>query len=436
MAPTFDDWHKPVSKSIRKPALIGLALIVVLGGGFGVWAGTAPLSSAVVAHGVFVATSQNKLIQHLEGGIVRAILAKEGQTVEAGQPLVLLDDTNAKSEVSRLEIKRLALVATNARLEAEQAGASVIDFPAELTGSADTKHIAAPQIALFQAKRQEIEADQTTRARQIGAIRQEIVGMQSQKKAAEEQLELTNQEVVTAEGLIAQGLMQMPRFLQLKRTRSKLAGDIGYFISEMGKAEQRILETESELAHSRTRRVEEAVDQYRVAFSELADTEQRLSTARDVLKRTTIVAPVRGIIVKIESHTTGGVIGSGQKVLEILPIDDKLVVEAFVLPQDIDSVHQGLEAEINLSALNQRTTPMVVGKVIYVSADKIEGKEQGQYYYVARVEISDSELKKLGTAKLFPGMPAEVFVKTGERTFAEYMMKPLMDIARRGGREG
>lgn len=441
MARSFDDWHKPVSKGIRKPTLFGLALLVVLGGGFGVWAGTAPLASAVVARGLFVATGQNKIIQHLEGGIVRDILAKEGETVDPGQPLVVLDDTAARSEVGRLTVKQLALRATLARLEAEQVDASEMRLPEDLKGSStgtENERLVAAQQALFLAKRHEIEAERETRARTIDSIRQEIVGLESQMKAAEEQLNLINQEAANAEALLAQGLMQMPRYLQLKRNQAKLSGDIGYFVSEVGKARQRILEQESDLAHSRTKRIEEAVDQYRTAFSDLADTEQRLSAARDVLRRTVITAPVRGIIVKLEHHTPGGVIGSGQKVLEILPIEDRLLVEAHIRLEDIDSVHAGLEAEINLSALDHRTTPMVLGKVVYVSADKIEAKQpqHGEYYYLARIEIADSEIDKLGGKKPFPGMPAEVFVKTGERTFAEYMMKPILDIARRGGREG
>jgi HlyD family secretion protein len=441
MARTFDDWHSTVAKGIRKPALIGIALLAVFGGGFGVWAGTAPLASGVVARGLFVATGQNKIIQHLEGGIVREIRIKEGDTVEAGQPLVMLDDTATKSEVGRLSVKQLSLRATLARLEAEQTDSPEMRLPPDLEGHAagsEEQRIIGAQQALFQAKRHEIDAERQTRARTIDSIRQEIVGLQAQRRSTEEQLALTNQEATNAETLLAQGLMQMPRYLQLKRTIAKLSGDVGYFVSEAGKAEQRILEQESELAHSRTKRIEEAVDQYRAAFSEFADTEQRLSAARDILRRTTITAPVRGIIVKLEHHTPGGVIGSGQKVLEILPLDDRLLVEAHIRPDDIDSVHAGLEAEINLSALDHRTTPMVLGKVVYVSADKIEGQQpqQGEYYYVARVEIADEELAKLGGKKLFPGMPAEVFVKTGERTFAEYMMKPLLDIARRGGREG
>lgn len=439
MTTELNAWHNRVDKSIRKPAIVGIAVATLFVGGFGTWASTAPLASAAVARGLFVATGQNKIIQHLEGGIVRSILIKEGDRVRAGQTLVEMDDTAIRAEVRRLEIKRETLVATKARIDAERSDLATLTFPADTEAQrsdGEIRRILESQTALFEARREEYQAQKSIKERQISAIEQEIVGLRSQQTSTASQLELLDQEIDTSQGLLDKGLTQLSRTLQLKRGRAKLQGDIGQFVSEIGRAQQRILETRGELIHLRTQRLEEASDLYRQTTTELADTEERLNAQREVLRRTKITAPVDGVIVKLLAHTVGGVIGAGQEVMEILPTNEKLLVEAYVSPQDIDVVFPGLVAELRLSALNQRTTPMVLGKVVYVSADKLENKNHnGEYYYLARIELEQASLDKLGTTKIAPGMPAEVYVKTGERTLVQYLLKPIEDSMWRGGRE-
>ena len=436
-------WTSSLDQSIAKPARIGIAMLVFFVGGMGLWATTAPLASAVVARGSFVATGQNKIVQHLEGGLIRKILVNEGDKVEAGQALVEMDDTTSRADEQRLSIKRATLLAAKARLDAEREGMEEITFPAEmlqLGGDPEVAKSVHAQQSLFASRREEFNAQREINERQIAAIGQEIEGLNAQKASTETQLSLMTRETDNAEKLLTKGLTELSRVLELRRTKAKLEGDAGQFVSEVGKAEQRILQTKNELVHQRSKIMLEGADLYRETTAELSDTEQRLSAARGVLGRHIIRAPSNGVIVKMNYHTAGGVIQPSQTVLEILPTDEKLIVEAMVRPDEIDFVHAGQQAEVRLTALNQRTTPLVLGNVVYVSADKIQNpnaRAPGQdFFYIARVELDEASVKeRIGKLKLSPGMPAEVYMKTGERTMWQYLVKPIVEVMYHGARE-
>jgi HlyD family type I secretion membrane fusion protein len=442
-AMSLDDWHAPLNQSIDRPVRLGMFVLIFFVGGFLVWSMTAPLASAVVARGVFVATGQNRIVQHLEGGIIKEIKAAEGAVVEAGEPLYILDDTSSKADVRRLEIVQATHIATKARIDAERTFAPSVTFPDSLLNAAGDEEIAKimqSQSALFASRMQEFATQKQINESQIAAIGQELEGLKAQRESAIEQLSLVRQELVGAQKLFGKGLTDLPRLLLLKRNKSKLEGDVGQYTSAIGKAEERVLETRTELLQMRSKIIEQGADLYRQTTAELSDTDERLEAARAILNRRVIRAPVRGVVVKSMYHTTGGVIGPGQAVAELLPTDEKLLVEAAINPIDINHVHIGLEAELRLSALNQRTTPLVLGRVIYISADKIESDQRtqpGQFHYVARIELDEKTLKERVPAntKIAPGMPADVYVKTGDHTMMEYILKPIMDSMRRAGRE-
>jgi HlyD family type I secretion membrane fusion protein len=439
----LDSWHAPLNKSIARPARVGMFVLIFLVGGATLWASTAPIASAVVASGLFVATGQNRIVQHLEGGIIRTIEVKEGDAVEAGQRLIVLDDTSAQADVRRLEIKQATLMASKARIDAEREMAPEVTYPPEvLAHQNDSEYvkIISSQNAVFASRREEFESQRIINESQIKSIEKELEGLKSQQNSASEQLALVKQELDGAQKLLAKGLTELPRVLQIRRNAAKFEGDYGQFVSAIGKAEQRILETKSELISMRSKIIADGADLYRQTTAELSDTEERLYAARGVLKRQVIEAPVRGIVVKLNYHTTGGVIGPGQPLMELLPTDEKLLVEASVSPMDITHVHQGLEAELRLTALSQRKTPLILGKVVYVSADKLEGDPRGrpgQFHYVARIELNEESVRKElpKDEKISPGMPAEVYIKTGERTMMEYLLKPITDSLHRAGRE-
>ena len=436
-------WSRQIDQSIRRPAQIGIAMLVVFVGGMGLWATTAPLSSAIVAHGSFVATGQNKIVQHLEGGLIRSILVKEGDKVTAGQPLVEMDDTASRAEEQRNAIRQATLLATKARIEAERDGLDAVAFAPELMAMAGNPEVAKnieAQKSVFSTRRTEFEAQRQINERQIGAIQHEIEGLKAQKAANEEQLALTAKEAESTELLLSKGLTEKSRLLDMQRNKARLAGDVGQLMSEIGKAEQRILETKSQLIDLHSKFFIEVADLYRQTTAELSDTEQRLTASRGVLERHIIRSPSNGVIVKLNYHSAGGVIQPSQPVLEILPTDEKLIVEANVRPEEIDFVQTGQLASVRLSALNQRTTPMVEGHVIYVSADKIQNTSArspgSEYYYLARIELDEASIRdRLGNLKIAPGMPAEVYMKTGERTMFQYLAKPIVDVMNRGGRE-
>jgi len=247
-------------------------------------------------------------------------------------------------------------------------------------------------------------------------------------------------ETAAAETLLNKGLIERARVLDLQRNQAKLEGDIGQFVSEIGKAEEHVLETKSNLTQLRSKLYADGADLYRETTADLSDAEQRLTAARGVLDRHIIRAPVHGLIVKMQYHTAGGVIAPSQTVLEILPTDEKLIVEAQVRPEEIDFIHVGQQASVRLTALNQRTTPLVLGTVTYVSADKITNPNPrtagGEFYYLARVVLDEASVKeRVGAVKIAPGMPAEVYMKTGERTMFQYLARPIVDVMYRGGRE-
>jgi HlyD family type I secretion membrane fusion protein len=439
----LNGWTRDLKQSIARPARIGIWTMVVFVFGLGTWTTTAPLSSAVVAHGSFVATGQNKIIQHLEGGIIARILAAEGDKVTEGQALVELDDTNSHADEQRLTIKQATLLATKARLDAERNGETDLSFPEQLQSMAGNPEVAksiSAQHALFVSRQTEFEGQRDLSQGQVKAIEQEIIGLNAQRTSALSQLEFLTKETETATRLLDKGLSEQSRVLELRRTKAKTEGDIGQFLAEIGRAEQRILQAKSELAHLHSKMISDGAELYRETTADLSDTEQRLTAAKGVLSRHIIRAPVNGVIVKLNFHTAGGVIPPGQVVAEVLPTDAKLIVEAMVRPEEIDFVHTGQPAEVRLSALNQRTTPLVQGTVVYVSADKIQNPSArspgSEYFYLARVELDEASVKeRIGKLKISPGMPGEVYVKTGERTMWQYLTRPIVDVMWHGARE-
>lgn len=433
-----EDWHQAVPKGILRPALIGLALLFAAFAGFGVWAGTAPISGAVVASGSFIATGQNKIVQHLEGGIVREILVKEGDAVAPGDVLVRLDDTAALAQLRRLVLKRTRLLAMHARLDAERRSLAEIAFPETLereAGDPEVRAIIDGQRIAFAARRDELASETAVLKQRIAAVREEIGGLEAQRTASVAQLDLINREIVGQERLYGKGLAKLTALLALKRAKAKLEGARGEFSARIGRAKERITETRSQIIHLRSKRIETAVEELRQVEAERDDVEERLKAARDVLTRIEIRAPVKGIVVKLLHHTPGGVVSAGQEILELLPVEDELLVEALVRPMDIDLVQAGSTAQLRLTALNQRITPMVPGRVSYVSADTIEGKQQGETFYVSRIRIDEAEARKVEGFKAAPGMPVEVYIETGARTFLQYLMQPISDSFSRAFRE-
>ncbi|GAB1716838.1 MAG: Type I secretion membrane fusion protein, HlyD [Nitrobacter sp.] len=436
-------WHVDLPRSTRGLTIAGILTIAMTVMGFGVWGNTAPIAGAVVASGVFVATGQNKTIQHLEGGVIRDIMVHEGDTVEVGQILVELDQTTAKAEMQRLFLRNARLTAVDSRLQAQIREESEVHFPPEL--SADSKDpqirsIVSAQLLAFTAQRNNTNSEIAGIEDSIKALNEHIAGSKIQLEGVRRQIALVEEDIKTKEHLLAAGLVRKPDVLLLQRNQANLEGEVGRIMGDIGDAKERIARAVEQINGVRKTAIKTAVEQMHEIRGEMVDVRERMLSAKGVLDRTTIRAPVKGVVVKLRFHTRGGVVEPGKPIMELLPLNEPLIIEARVRPQDIDSVKHGQEAMVRLTALSQRVTPMVSGDVIYLSADTVADEKKSQQtgpsdIYVVRVRLHNSEVAAIHGFNPTPGMPAEVFIKTSERTFFQYIMKPIEDSMSRAFRE-
>ncbi len=422
----------------REPILAGVALIAILVGGFGTWAAVAPLARGAVASGQIVAEGHRKAVQHLEGGIVAAILVKDGDMVTAGQPLIRLDGTQAQAKMASLSARRDAQAARIARLEAEQRGRSAITFPANLREREDVAHVAevlAAERELFTARRHALEAElgliEQKRHEETGRIR----GLEAQLGANRDQLRLTRDELADQRQLLEKGYTRRPRVLDLERREADLAGRNGALMADIGQARVRIVEAGIEAMHKRHAFQETVLAELRAAQDEAAQLDKELEAVRDVLSRLEIRATETGAVHDLKVRTVGGVISPGESLLEIVPNSGALILEAQVAPTDIEHVAVGTPAEVRFTGLSQRTTPTVSGTVVTVSPDTMTDKATNQPYYQARVHVPESERVRLTGIALHPGMPTDVTLKAGERTVLEYIFEPLTAALARSFKE-
>jgi HlyD family secretion protein len=437
-------WYDSLPRSTRFPTAAGALTMAVVLMGFGVWGNTAPIAGAVVASGVFVATGQNKIIQHLEGGVIREIFVREGDTVEAGQLLLDLDDTAARAELQRLFLRRIRLTAIDARLQAEMKEENEVTWPSEvaqwMASTPEVKEIVGSQQMTFTARRNNHNSVIKSIQERINAMEERIQGSRVQLDAARRQIVLLDEEIVTKDRLVQAGLVRKPELMVLQRSKANLEGEVGRIIGDIGDAKERIARALEQINGVRKTAIKTAVEQMHEIRGELADVRERMLTAKGVLDRVRVTAPVSGVVVKLRYHTRGGVVEAGKNIMELLPLKDELIIEARLRPQDIDSVKHGQTAMVRLTALNQRITPMVSADVIYLSADTLADEKKSQQVgptdiYIVRVKLNSEESRDIPGFSPTPGMPAEVYIKTSERTFFQYIVRPIHDSMMRAFRE-
>lgn len=445
---SIGEWYRGVPLSAKWPIFTGLAILVVWLGFFSVWAGVAPLNSAVVASGTFVATGQNKLVQHFEGGIIREIAVKDGDVVEANQVLVRMDDTAANSKLRRLELKKYRLLAMKARLQAEMSASETIETPAAFSESERDPEIRAileRQRAELRARRASLVSEESVLLKQIAGLEESIRGYQAQVQSTQERIALFAEELKDKNSLLGQQLVRKSDVLALRRSEASLGGELGEYLGRIADSKERIAQANERIAQLHAAAFRDAIKELRETEADLDDVEEQIRAARDVVDRVEVRSPVRGVVVKKNFHTPGGVVAPGAVILELLPIGEERIIEAHVNPKDISHVSIGQEALVRLSALNQRITPMVGASVTYVSADTLSDQEKPETrpdgntrreFYVVRVRLDqDDILRRMPDFIPTPGMPADVYIKTGERTFFEYIMKPVLDSFSRAFRE-
>jgi HlyD family secretion protein len=422
----------------RWPALFGLTVFLVFVVGFGAWSVMAPLAEAAIAPGTIKVEGNRRTVQHLEGGIVREILVRDGAKVQAGQVLVRLDDIQSDSTAEAQRAQRWALMAQDARLVAEMGKpGEPIAFPAELLGSAHprARDAVRGQREVYEARTASLNSQlQVLRARieqQQAAIR----GAQGQIVATRNQLALIRQEERMRQGLVAQGLARLPDLLALQRAMAGLEGTLQELTGQIDRANATIAEAERQIQQVLDQRIQEVSTELREVRGRLAETEERLRASSDVQTRRDVLAPETGTVVNSRLFTVGAVVKPGDALLELVPDNDRLVAEVNVQPSDIDVVFPGLKSEVRLPAFKQRLVPFLNGEVTWVAADVTTNEQTRQQYYRAYILIDREQLEKLPNVFLTPGMPVEAHVQIGERSFFRYMTQPIRDSFARAFRE-
>ena len=430
----------PLMPTLRGPIRGGILVIGLFFGGLGWWAATAPLAGAAIAPGVVSPDGSRRTVQHLEGGIIGEILVEDGSVVRSGDPLIVLEDVQARAGVDVVQARFYSLAATQARLLAEQAGAPGVRFPDWLI-EATAEHSTAleamvAQRALFATRAQALADRKDILRQRTRQLREEIAGLEAQIRADGRRIDLIDQEIAGVEQLYRKGLERKSRLLALQRARADIEGDRAERRARIARAEQAIGETELQIMAQDTARLETISEEASRVQAELAEVEQRLAASRDVLERTVVTAPIDGTVVALRFRTPGGVIRPGEPVLDIVPQHEDLLVDARLSPMDIDSVRAGLRARIVLPAFQQRHMPRIEGEVRQVSADALVDPQTGQRFFEIRVEVDRAGLAALEPEiRLTPGMPAEVYIATGERTVLDYLLSPFYDTLRRAFRE-
>lgn len=419
--------------------LIGLGIGGTMFFALVLWAFVAPLASAAVAPGNVNPDSSRKTIQHLEGGIIRAIDVKNGDRVEQGQPLFSLEPLAAKAIYTSKRQQWMRLQVTRARLEAHRADRATFDPPTfpRYVPDADFGKFAKDQVELFVSRRQNfIEREQILR-QQIAQLKQQAEAKTQENSSLEKQREFILEEIEDKRELLSKNLARKPEYLALMRASVDFIGRKESNIAELARIAERRGEVELSIVSNKTQFDQEISDQMAKNNSDLAQLEETLSTSEDVLKRTEIRAPVSGTVINIRFKTVGGVVRAGEALVDIVPANDILIIDAKLSPNDIDVVHQGQVAEVYLTPYVSRHTPRLKGKVVYVGADIAHdaapppGGAASPPYYELKIEVDAKELHNAVGLEMFPGMPAEVYVMTGSRSFIQYLLDPVRKSFRR-----
>ena len=418
--------------------------MVVALGGFGGWASTTDIAGAVIASGNVVVETSAKKVQHLTGGIVGELLVRDGSEVETGQVLMRLDDTLTRANLGVVQSQLDLYVAREARLLAERDGLQNVTFPEAMRtgparGAPDTA--IAGEERLFQARREGREGQRAQLRERTAQIGEEIRGLTAQQESKDSEIKYIGEQLVGVSELYKKNLVTNERYVQLQRDQARLQGERGQLIADIARSRGKIAETELQILQLDQDFRTDVLKDLRETQAKIAELQERANAAADELRRIDIRAPQAGIVYQLQVHTIGGVIGKGDTVMQIAPRADALLVEAKIAPQDIDQIAVGASVRVRIEAGNRRMTPDLEGKVTVLSPDITRESEttpkgiQSQQYYVARVALAEEDLNSIGDLHLVPGMPADVYIRTEDRTPLDYLLKPLHEQIARTFRE-
>ncbi len=418
--------------------LAGFLTSVFLLGGMAAWSAMTEIAGAIVTHGNVIVESSVKKVQHPTGGVVSNLYVHEGDEVEANQLLLRLDDTVTRANLQVVTKMLDEMEMRAARLGAERDEAAEVPIPEMLKGRMHEPNVARivnGERLLFRSRRESMLKQIEQLQERISQFEKEVVGVNAQISAKTEEITLINKELEGLKSLQSKQLVTTNRLTALRREAARLQGERGQLVATVAKAEGMISEVRLKILGTQQQFKSEVVDELRQIESKQSELEERRIAAQDLLKRVEIRAPQAGEVLQLATHTVGGVVTPGEPIMYIVPKDDKLVIEARISPRDIDQVHPQQPAVIRLAAFDQRTTPELNGTVTGVSGDLSRDPTTGESYFLARVRLPEEELKRLGEHKLLPGMPADVQIRTADRTVLSYLVKPLKDQVDKAFRE-
>lgn len=434
--PAPGDREADLPASAIRVGYVALALFLAA---FTLWAALAPLQSAAIASGLLRAEGGGRrVVQHLEGGILRRLLVQEGSQVRAGQVLAELDDTASAAQNAALQADYDTLLAQDARLTATRTGSGVVAYPQELLARrADPRvaEILRTSDRLFDAERQSMRDQVAILVERASQGRADLSSTAPQLEALGDQQRSLDEEIGSVQALVNENLERRSRLLTLQRQDADLAAQRSRLVSTADKMHDVIGETRAQMAFVRGQRLTEAATQQREVQASLAEAREKLSVSRDITQRRLIRAPVTGTVTNLRLVTPGGVLGAGEPLLDVVPSDVETVVVARVKATDIDVVQPGLEAQVRLTPYKTRAIPMLRGTVRKVSADAIADEKSGTLYYEAEIVLRREDLRQVQSIRLVSGMPAEVFIQLGSRSLMQYLLQPLADSFRRAFRE-
>jgi len=430
---TGDSFDSP-----RRLIYAGIGAILVLVLAVATWAALAPVSGAVIAAGSVKVDMYRRTVQHQEGGIVGEILVRDGTKVKAGDPLLTLRDVKVDAAIEMVLTQLDGEMAKLARLQAERAWADAIDFPDELRKRANDPRIGdilRRETQLFNTRREAYDSQLALIKSQIRDIRSEVLARESQIKADRDAVRFSRAELESNRKLQKDGFISQTRILALERSLADVEARLGEHQAELAAARARASDLQLKAENLRTTMMQEAANELRNTTGQVLDLRERLRPLQDAETRQKITAPIAGEVVALKYTTIGAVIGPRDPILDIVPEDVELIIEARVRPEDINYVTVGAPADVRLTSFRRRITPVVEGEVLYISADRLEDKQERTAYYVAHVRVTAEALAKAGDLKLQAGMPAEVYIKTAARSALMYVLDPVIGFLGRSLRE-
>lgn len=423
---------KTVITSDATPRYVGYIIVFLIFGVFGGWAAIAPLDSAALAPGKVIVKGNRKTIQHLEGGIIKKILVRDGQAVKQGEVLLVLDNTQSSAELQILRGQFVTAKTLEARLISERDGIETIVYPTELDLS-DEQVIGAieSENQQFSVRKQALDGEVNVLKKRLGQLEEQSRGLQSLISSKRGLLRSFKEEIEDNIALLAEGFVDKRQLREMQRSRGRLVGEVAEHNSSIAGLKISRGETELQILQRTKEFRAEVVNQLSEVQARVFDLKERINATDDRVRRTDVLAPVEGMILDLAVHTEGGVISPGTPILDIVPVTRELVIEAEVSPNDIDRVNLGLLVDIRFSSFKSSITPVIEGIITNISADILTNEQTGMPYYLAKISISADGSKSLGKLQLVPGMPAEVLINTGARTLLDYLIQPATDAIAR-----